>query len=246
MGQWGASCTPPSPHTLFLLPHLPAGLTQTPRPEVGGQPLPPTAWPSKPKPGQGHGPETADPILSCNLTLKTLSLQALVHKRVPGLPLWGQEGAGKVGGKGQERGEGEERSQGEQPAPGTQGQRWDLSGETGRGGRGDTRGGRTRTQEEGEGMGAETWAPPTPPPVTLHGVPWLSVMGSLTPSVSSSGLENTTAGQWLRPLGALPAQPRSTPLRPGLHSCTRPSRLWAAQMWGPHPSHAPIPPHLSC
>lgn len=52
-------------------------------------------------------------------------------------------------------------------------------------------------------MVAQTGDPPpiwpVPQPMTLRGVPWLSVMGSLTPSVSSSGLENT-AGQSLRPL----------------------------------------------
>lgn len=71
---------------------------------------------------------------------------------------------------------------------------------------GDARGGGTRREEEGEGMVAETWDPSharrAPQPASLNGVPWLSAMGSLTPSVSSSGLENTTAGQSLRPLRA--------------------------------------------
>lgn len=54
-------------------------------------PTPPTpAWPSKPQPGQGPGTGTADPLLSCHLTLKALPLQALVHQRVPGIPLWGR------------------------------------------------------------------------------------------------------------------------------------------------------------
>lgn len=91
-GQWAGSC-PPHPYgaSSFCPSCQPASL-RPPGPDVGGQPLPLIAWPSRPKPGRGHGPGTADPILSCNLTLKTLSLQALVHKRVPGIPLWGRGG----------------------------------------------------------------------------------------------------------------------------------------------------------
>lgn len=78
----------------------------------------------------------------------------------------------------------------------------------------------------------QSWDPAhsrlAPRPVTLPGVPWLSVMGSLTPSVSSSGLENTTKGQSLRSLRA---------------SLYRPSQLWGPPHGFPPP---PEPPHLSC
>lgn len=53
---------------------------------------------------------------------------------------------------------------------------------------------------------AEAWDPsqPAAQPMTSCGVPWLSVMGSLTPSVSSSGLENTTVRPSLRPPSTAP------------------------------------------
>lgn len=38
---------------------------------------------------------------------------------------------------------------------------------------------------------ADAWDPSHAQPVTLGRVPWLSARGSLTPSVSSSGLQNT-------------------------------------------------------
>ena len=57
---------------------------------------------------------------------------------------------------------------------------------------------------------ADAWDPSQAQPVTLGRVPWLSERGSLTPSVSSSGLQNTR--------GAITKAPRGLPS----------SALWAS------------------
>lgn len=70
---------------------------------------------------------------------------------------------------------------------------------------------------------AEAWDPShaqsTPRPMTLCRVPWLSVMGSLTPSVSSSGLENTTSGAVTKVLPGLPCTAQPSPLGLSLYTC---------------------------
>lgn len=103
---------------------------------------------------------------------------------------------------------------------------------------------RTRTEEAEGGEVAEAWDPshaqPTPWPMTLCRVPWLSVMGSLTPSVSSSGLENTS--------GAI------TKVPPGLPHSVQPSLLGLSLYicaMGPPGSDSPgleslSPPPCSC
>lgn len=72
---------------------------------------------------------------------------------------------------------------------------------------------------------AEAWDPsharPAPRPMTLRRVPWLSVRGSLTPSVSSSGLQNTSGAITKVP----PGLPGTTPLSPWASVCT--SVQWA-------------------
>ena len=80
---------------------------------------------------------------------------------------------------------------------------------------GETEPGR-RKQEEGWW---QTPGPlPKPSPVTLGRVPWLSERGSLTPSVSSSGLQNTGGAITKVPRGpppALPSGPQSAHLYNG-------------------------------
>lgn len=88
---------------------------------------------------------------------------------------------------------------------------------------------------------AEAWDPShaqsTPWPMTLCRVPWLSVMGSLTPSVSSSGLENTTSRAVTKVLPGLPRTAQPSPLGFNLYMCaTGPS--------GPGQSKSVVPDPL--